>query len=256
MESIFTTDNLVALVTLAALEIVLGIDNIVFISILAAKLPETRRPLARRVGLLVALGSRILLLLALSWVMSLTAALFSVGGHDVSGRDLILLIGGLFLIGKATIEIHDKLEGPEGHERKTKGAASFGSIIAQIAVIDIVFSLDSVITAVGMARALWVMIVAVVLSVFVMLAFANAIGGFIERHPTIKVLALAFMIMIGVILMVEGFGQHVEKGYVYFAMAFSLLVEILNMRMRKKAEPVHLRHPYVPVAEPGSANPT
>jgi len=244
MESIFT-GNLIALVTLAALEIVLGIDNIVFISILAAKLPEERRSAARRVGLLVALGTRILLLLGLSWVMSLTADLFSVAGNAISGRDLILLAGGLFLIGKATVEIHDKLEGAEEHERRPRAAASFGSIIAQIAVIDIVFSLDSVITAIGMAQALWVMIVAVILAVLVMLAFANAIGGFIERHPTIKVLALAFMIMIGVLLVIEGLGKHVDKGYVYFAMAFSLGIELLNMRMRKKSEPVRLRQSYV-----------
>jgi predicted tellurium resistance membrane protein TerC len=245
MESIFTADNLVALVTLAALEIVLGIDNIVFISILSAKLPEEQRPKARRIGLLVALVTRVILLLALSWVMSLTAPLFGIWGHEISGRDLILLIGGLFLIGKATVEIHDKLEGAELHEKGFKQRASFGPIIAQIAVIDIVFSLDSVITAVGMARALWVMIVAVVLAVVVMLVFANTIGTFIERHPTVKLLALAFMIMIGVVLMAEGFGAHVSKGYIYFAMAFSLGVELLNMRLRKKAEPVHLRQTYV-----------
>jgi predicted tellurium resistance membrane protein TerC len=246
MESIFTSENLIALVTLSALEVVLGIDNIVFISILTAKLPEPKRPAARRLGLLVALGTRVLLLLTLTWVMGLTTVLFSVRGHAVSGRDLILLIGGLFLIGKATMEVHDKLEGAERHESGKARAPSFGSIIAQIAVIDIVFSLDSVITAVGMAKAVWVMIVAVVVAIFVMMAFAGSISGFIERHPTIKILALAFMIMIGVMLVVEGLGRHIERGYIYFAMAFSLGVEMLNIRVRRKAAaPVQLRQTYV-----------
>jgi predicted tellurium resistance membrane protein TerC len=245
MESILTTENLVALVTLAALEVVLGIDNIVFISILTGKLPEAQRPKARRLGLLVALGTRILLLLSLTWVMSLTAHLFTVRDHAVSGRDLILLIGGLFLIGKATVEVHDKLEGAEKHGAPKVRGPSFGVIIAQIAVIDIVFSLDSVITAVGMAKAVWVMITAVVIAVIVMMAFAGAISAFIERHPTIKILALSFMIMIGVLLVVEGLGRHIERGYLYFAMAFSLGVEILNIRIRKKAQPVQLRQSYV-----------
>jgi predicted tellurium resistance membrane protein TerC len=245
MDQIFTSENLVALVTLSALEIVLGIDNIVFISILTAKLPPERRRGAQRLGLLVALGTRIILLLSLTWVMSLTTPLFAPFGHAVSGRDLILIIGGLFLVAKATIEIHDKLEGAEEHERKTTRHASFGSIIAQIAVIDIVFSLDSVITAVGMAKALWVMITAVVLAVIVMMLFASMISGFIEKHPTLKILALSFMILIGVLLMVEGFGKHVDRAYLYFAMAFSLGVEMLNMRIRRKAVPVHLRQTYV-----------
>jgi predicted tellurium resistance membrane protein TerC len=245
MESIFGSGNVVALVTLAALEIVLGIDNIVFISILTAKLPEAQRPRARRLGLLVALGTRILLLLSLTWVMGLTAELFTVRDHAVSGRDLILLIGGLFLIGKATVEIHDKLEGAEHHASAKAKRPSFGAIISQIAVIDLVFSLDSVITAVGMAKELWVMITAVVAAVVVMMFFAGTISTFIERHPTIKILALSFMIMIGVMLVVEGFGRHVERGYLYFAMAFSLGVEMLNIRVRKKAEPVQLRQTYV-----------
>jgi predicted tellurium resistance membrane protein TerC len=245
MESIFTSENLVALVTLAALEVVLGIDNIVFISILTGKLPEARRPLARRLGLLVALVTRILLLLSLTWVMSLTADLFTVRGHAVSGRELILLLGGLFLIAKATIEIHGKLEGAEHGGPKDRGA-SFGLILTQIAVIDIVFSLDSVITAVGMAKALWVMITAVVAAVVVMMIFANAIGAFIERHPTVKLLALSFMILVGVMLVVEGFGKHIDHGYVYFAMAFSLGVEILNIKMRK-GEPVRLHEAYAHV---------
>jgi predicted tellurium resistance membrane protein TerC len=240
METIFTSENLVAFVTLAALEVVLGIDNIVFISILTAKLREAQRPLARRLGLLVALVSRILLLLSLTWVMSLTDHLFTVKGHPVSGRDLILFFGGLFLIAKATHEIHGKLEGEEHGGPKDRGA-SFGLIITQIAVIDIVFSLDSVITAVGMAKALWVMIAAVVTAVIVMMVFANAIGTFIEKHPTVKILALSFMILVGVMLVMEGFGKHIDHGYVYFAMAFSLGVEIVNIKLRKKAEPVHLR---------------
>jgi predicted tellurium resistance membrane protein TerC len=254
MESIFTTENLVALVTLAALEIVLGIDNIVFISILTAKLPEKQRPAGRRLGLLVALATRIALLLSLTWVMGLTAHLFTLAGHPVSGRDLILMLGGLFLIGKATVEIHDKLEGAERHGATGDRAPSFGAIIAQIAVIDIVFSLDSVITAVGMAKALWVMIAAVVAAVLVMMIFAGKVSGFIEKHPTVKILALSFMIMIGVMLVVEGFGKHIDHGYVYFAMAFSLGVEVLNIRLRKKAEPVHLRQSYVeaPPDHPGA----
>jgi predicted tellurium resistance membrane protein TerC len=245
MDEIFSTTNLVALVTLSALEIVLGIDNIVFISILTGKLPTERRASARRLGLLFALGTRILLLLSLTWVMSLTQPLFALVGHQVSGRDLILLVGGLFLVGKATLEIHDKLEGAEEHERKGRGSAKFGSIIAQIAVIDIVFSLDSVITAVGMAQALWVMITAVVVAIIVMMLFAGVISGFIERHPTLKILALSFMILIGVMLVIEGWGKHIERGYLYFAMAFALGVEMLNMRIRRKAEPVHLRQTYV-----------
>ena len=241
METIFTSENLVAFVTLAALEVVLGIDNIVFISILTSKLREAQRPLARRLGLLVALVSRILLLLSLTWVMSLTDHLFTVRDHPVSGRDLILFLGGLFLIAKATVEIHGKLEGEEHGGPKDRGA-SFALIITQIAVIDIVFSLDSVITAVGMAKALWVMIAAVVTAVIVMMIFANAIGVFIEKHPTVKILALSFMILVGVMLVVEGFGKHIDHGYVYFAMAFSLGVEILNIKLRKKkAEPVQLR---------------
>jgi predicted tellurium resistance membrane protein TerC len=243
MEYVFTTENLVALVTLSALEIVLGIDNIVFISILSAKLPAAQRPRARRLGLLVALVTRILLLLSLTWVMRLTTPLFGVAGHEFSGRDLILLIGGLFLIAKATIEIHDKLEGAEEHGRKVRGRVSFGSVIAQIAVIDVVFSLDSVITAIGMAQAIWVMITAVIVAIAVMMAFAGTISGFIERHPTLKILALAFMILIGVMLVVEGVGKHVDRAYIYFAMAFSLGVEILNMRVRKGAEPVQLHQP-------------
>ncbi|MBL8863177.1 MAG: TerC family protein [Planctomycetes bacterium] len=245
MTHILTSDNLVALLTLTLLEVVLGIDNIVFISILTGKLPKEQRGRAWRIGLALALVMRVGLLLSLSWVMSLTAPLFAAFGHPLSGRDLILLLGGLFLIGKATWEIHDKLEGGGGHGPAV-AAASFASILVQIVLLDLVFSLDSVITAVGMARELWVMIAAVVIAIGVMLAFAQAIGAFVERHPTVKMLALSFLILIGVLLVADGFGQHVPKGYVYFAMAFSLGVELLNMRLRARAAPVELKRPSVP----------
>ncbi len=247
MAELFTSENLIALLTLSSLEIVLGIDNIVFISILVGKLPRERRAAARRTGLLLAMGMRIALLLAISWVMGLTAPLFRlpVLEHETSGRDLILLLGGLFLVAKATWEIHDKLEGA-GHVRAAPAAASFGAILVQIVLLDIVFSLDSVITAVGMARRIEVMVAAVVIAVGVMLAFAGAISGFIERHPTMKMLALSFLLLIGVVLIADGFGQHVSKGYIYFAMAFSLFVEILNLRLRRTSEPpVHLHQSYV-----------
>jgi predicted tellurium resistance membrane protein TerC len=242
MTEIFTTENLLALLTLSLLEIVLGIDNIVFLSILTAKLRPEERPRARRLGLFLAMIMRIGLLLAISWVMRLTDPLFRIWGHPVSGRDLILLGGGLFLIAKATWEIHDKLEGSEHHDGKGRKAATFGAVLVQILILDMVFSLDSVITAVGMARAIWVMVAAVILSVLVMLVFAGTISEFVERHPTVKMLALAFLILIGVTLVAEGSGQHVQKGYIYFAMAFSLGVEILNMRLRKVSKPVELRH--------------
>jgi predicted tellurium resistance membrane protein TerC len=235
----------ISFATLAAMEIVLGIDNIVFISILAGKLPRDQQPKARRLGLGVALGTRLLLLLAITWVMGLTRELFSVAGHGFSGRDLILLVGGLFLLAKATHEIHDKLE--VKHEAELQGAkvaASFGLVIAQIALLDIVFSLDSVITAVGMARHLAVMVAAMVAAVGVMLAFAGSIGDFVERHPTMKMLALSFLILIGVMLVAESFGRHIEKGYVYFAMAFSVGVEMLNMRLRRVTQPVQLHSRY------------
>ena len=241
MHDLLTTENLVALLTLTLLEVVLGIDNIVFISILTGKLPPDQRAKGRRIGLALAMLMRIGLLFALSWVMKLTTPLFSALGREISGRDLILLGGGLFLIAKATWEIHDKLEGGE-HGSATPKKVSFRSVIFQIMLLDIVFSLDSVITAVGMARHIAVMIIAVVVAVGVMLVFANAIGDFVERHPTIKMLALSFLILIGVMLVGEGLGKHIEKGYVYFAMAFSLLVEILNMRLRKVSKPLHLRH--------------
>jgi predicted tellurium resistance membrane protein TerC len=247
LAELLTSENLVALVTLSALEIVLGIDNIVFISILVAKLPREQQAKARQIGLLLAMGMRIALLMAISWVIGLTAPLFvlPVLDQEISGRDLILLGGGLFLVAKATWEIHDKLEGGD-HARGVPRVASFAGILLQIALLDIVFSLDSVITAVGLARAIEVMIAAVVIAVLTMMVFAGRISDFIDRHPTFKMLALAFLLLIGVVLIADGFGQHVSKGYIYFAMAFSLFVEVLNIRIRKAGEaPVHLHQSYV-----------
>jgi predicted tellurium resistance membrane protein TerC len=230
---------LVALVTLTVLEIVLGIDNIIFISILAGKLPAHRQNRARSVGLLAAMVTRILLLLSLTWMIRLTTPFFSVFHHPFSGRDLILLAGGLFLLAKATVEIHDRLEGEEARET-ARAAASFGSVIAQIMVLDIVFSLDSVITAIGMARALWVMVTAVVLAVGVMLVASGPISEFVSRHPTVRMLALSFLLLIGVSLVADGLGQHIAKGYIYFAMGFSVFVEMLNLRVRRRGVPVAL----------------
>ncbi len=244
MEALLTSENLIALLTLTALEVVLGIDNVVFISILVGKLPPEQRERARKIGLGLAMISRILLLLSLSWVMQLKTSIFSIAGHPFSGRDLILLVGGLFLIGKSTFEIHDKLEGAGAHGGKAVGAASYASILVQIAILDIVFSLDSVITAIGMAQHVGVMITAVVIAVIVMLAFARAISVFIDRHPTMKVLALSFLLLIGVMLVAEGWGNHIEKGYIYFAMAFSVFVEFLNLRLRGSV-PVELHQSYV-----------
>jgi predicted tellurium resistance membrane protein TerC len=238
-----TAEGWIALLTLTVLEIVLGIDNIVFISILAGKLPKHQRDRARKVGLSLAMLIRILLLMSITWVMRLTAPLFSVIGQEISGRDLILIIGGLFLIAKSTFEIHDKLEGEEGHA-STRVAASFGAVIVQILLLDIVFSLDSVITAVGMADDVLVMVLAVVIAVGVMLVSSGRISEFVERHPTVKMLALSFLLLIGVSLLAEGFEQHIPKGYIYFAMAFSVFVEMINLRVRAKTEPVHLHHPY------------
>ncbi|MDL1892525.1 TerC family protein [Sphingobacteriales bacterium CHB3] len=244
MEILTSPEAWVALVTLTVLEIVLGIDNIIFISILSGKLPVEQQAKARTVGLALATITRVLLLLSLTWVMSLTAPMFSVLGNEISGRDLILLLGGLFLIGKSTHEIHDKLEGSEG-KATGKVKAKFSSIIIQILLLDIVFSLDSVITAVGMARHIEIMIAAVVIAVVVMMLSAGAISNFVERHPTVKMLALSFLLLIGVTLIAEGFDQHISKGYVYFAMAFSVFVEMLNLRLRSKTtEPVKLHSPY------------
>ncbi len=238
-----TAEGWIALATLTLLEIVLGIDNIVFISILAGKLPAERRARARRVGLSLAMLIRILLLLSITWVMGLTAPLFAAMGQEISGRDLILILGGLFLIGKSTHEIHDKLEGEDG-AGSARVAASFTAIIIQILLLDIVFSLDSVITAVGMADDVAVMILAVVIAVGVMLVSAGPISEFVERHPTVKMLALSFLLLIGVSLMAEGFEQHIPKGYVYFAMGFSIFVEMINLRVRRKSEPVHLHQTF------------
>jgi predicted tellurium resistance membrane protein TerC len=242
----------IGFLTLAGLEIVLGIDNIVFISILVGKLPAARQPLAYRLGLGLALVSRILLLLSLSWVMGLTRPLFTVLGRDFTGRDLVLLAGGLFLIAKSTMEIHEKLEGQEGR-RSSRVAPSFSAILVQIMLLDIIFSLDSVITAVGMVSHVEVMVAAVIVAVLIMMLFAKAIGDFVHRHPSVKMLALAFLLMIGVMLMADGFGHHVPKGYIYSAMAFSLFVELLNLKAKsRKVEPVELREPY---SGPGASHP-
>jgi predicted tellurium resistance membrane protein TerC len=232
--AILTAEGIAALLTLTALEIVLGIDNVVFISILVGKLEHSKQDKARRLGLGLAMFMRILLLLFISAIMGLTKPLFEVFGQGISGKDLILIGGGLFLIAKATFEIHERLEGSYDTTGPHRVAASFGSAIVQILLLDIVFSLDSVITAVGMAQHIPVMVLAIVIAVGVMLLFSGAVSRFVQRHPTIKMLALAFLLLIGVTLMVEGFGKHVEKGYIYFAMAFSLAVELLNLKIIKK----------------------
>ena len=236
MDAFLTADGLVALLTLTVLEVVLGIDNVIFISILAGKLPQRDQEKARRIGLMGAMVMRILLLLSITWIMRLTAPLFSVFGNDISGRDLILIIGGFFLIGKATHEIHDKLEGEDdvAADGTRRAARSLAAVVAQIMVIDIVFSIDSVVTAVGMAEHLSVMIAANVFALFFMLGASGPLGSFVERHPTIKMLALAFLVLIGTNLVADGFGVHVPKGYTYSAMAFSVLVEMLNLRLRAK----------------------
>ncbi len=241
MAEFFTAPALLSFATLSLMEIVLGIDNIVFLSILTGKLPAQQQPRARTLGLTLALFIRLGLLGAVSWIMGLNAPLFALWGHEISGHSLILLAGGLFLVGKSTHEIYDKLEGPEEHGKPSAGSASFGLTLVQILLLDIVFSLDSVITAVGMAQQFAVMAAAMGVAVAVMLVFAGAIGAFVNRHPSMKILALSFLLLIGVMLIAEGWGQHVNKGYIYFAMAFSLLVELLNMRFRKKQAPVHLR---------------
>lgn len=241
-----TGDAIAALVTLTVLEVVLGIDNVIFISILAGKLPQADQDRARRVGLLAAMVMRILLLMSLAWIIGLTQPIVTVFARGISGRDLILAGGGLFLLYKATTEIHEKLEGEEGG-RSARVAPSFGAVIAQIMVLDIVFSLDSVITAVGMADELAVMVAAVVAAVGIMLVASKAISEFVNEHPTIKVLALSFLLLIGCSLVAEGVGFHIPKGYIYFAMGFSVFVEMVNLRLRKRRQaPVHLRDPYTP----------
>jgi predicted tellurium resistance membrane protein TerC len=244
MEWIFEPQAWIAFATLLALEIVLGIDNVVFISILAGKLPASQQAKARYVGLGLAMVMRIILLFSISWVIGLTAPLFTVFQQEISGRDIILLVGGLFLIAKSTHEIHQRLEGDE-ERASAKAAASFSSVIVQILLLDIVFSLDSVITAVGMVEDISIMISAVVIAVLFMMAFAGSIGGFVERHPTVKMLALSFLLLIGMTLIAEGFDQHISKGYIYSAMAFSVFVEILNLNAKTpKAAPVKLHQRY------------
>jgi predicted tellurium resistance membrane protein TerC len=245
MELLSDPQAWIAFATLTALELVLGIDNIVFISILVDKLPPEKQVLARRLGLFMAMFMRIGLLLVLSWIIGLVAPLFSVFGQEISGRDLILIAGGLFLIWKSTGEIHQSLEGEEGHASSAV-KATFSAVILQIMIVDMVFSLDSIITAVGMVDEVAVMIAAVIASVGLMMLFAGAIGRFVSEHPTVKMLALSFLVVIGVVLIAEGFDHHVPKGYVYFAMAFSISVEMLNIRMRKRsAKPVQLHEAYV-----------
>ncbi len=236
---------LTALVSLTAMEIVLGIDNVVFIAIVASKLPPNRQPQARLVGLSIALLMRLALLITLKWLMGLTKPFATVMGIPLSGKSLILILGGLFLIGKSTYEIHERLEGPE-QKREVIAPPSFVLVVAQIAMIDLVFSLDSVITAIGMARQIWVMVVAIVIAMIIMLFSAGAVSNFINRHPTLKMLALSFLLLIGVMLVAEGVGKHIERGYIYFAMGFSLFVELLNMRLRAISEPVKLHGPTLP----------
>jgi len=235
----------IALVTLTALEIVLGVDNIIFISVLTGNLPEARRPRAQRLGLFMAMFTRILLLFSLTWLMRLTAPLFTVFANEISGRDLILIIGGLFLLGKSTLEIHNKLEG-EIENTKARATSAFWSVVFQIAVLDIVFSLDSVITAIGMAKQLVVMVAAIVIAVGFMMVSAASVSRFIDRHPTVKMLALSFLMLVGVALIGDGLSLHIPRGYIYFAMGFSVFVEMLNLRIRHpKAEPVKLRQPHL-----------
>ena len=246
MDWLTQPDAWIGLITLVSLEIVLGIDNIVFISILSGKLPPAQQQRARQVGIGLAVGSRILLLLSISWVIRLTEPLFTIPivDQEVSGRDLILILGGLFLIGKATHEIHAKLEGPEeGTIQRT--AANFASVIVQIILLDMVFSLDSVITAVGMVDEIAVMVIAVVIAAGLMLVAAGPLSRFVERHPTVKMLALSFLLLIGVTLLAEGFHRHIPKGYIYAAMGFSILVEMLNLRMRRHPEPVPIHQPVI-----------
>lgn len=243
MDWLTNPETWIALITLTSLEVVLGIDNIIFISILASKVPQGQQRRARQMGLLGAMVTRLLLLFSLTWIIRLTNPLFTMFGHELSGRDLILLLGGLFLLAKATHEIHEKLEGESGRANP-KGAASFSGVVIQIMLLDVVFSLDSVITAVGMVRVVWVMAAAIVIAVIIMLVSVEAIAGFVERHPTIKMLALSFLLLIGVSLVAEGLEHGIPKGYLYFAMGFSVFVEMLNLRMRRKApQPVDLHSP-------------
>jgi len=244
MEWISSPESWIALLTLTALEIVLGIDNIIFISILAGKLPEDQQKTGRQVGLILAMVTRILLLFSIAWLTRLTAPLFNVFSHDISGRDLILIIGGLFLLGKSTFEIHERLEGEEGHASE-KVAATLGAVILQIMLLDVVFSLDSVITAVGMVDEIAIMITAVVIAVAIMLFAAGPISNFVNERPTLKILALSFLLLIGFSLVADGLGLHIPKGYIYFAMGFSVFVEVINLQVRAKTTPVQLRKRYI-----------
>jgi len=243
MEWISSPEAWIALLTLTSLEIVLGIDNIIFISILAGKLPENQQETGRQVGLLMAMVTRILLLFSIAWLTRLTAPLFSVLSYEISGRDLILIIGGLFLLGKSTFEIHERLEGEEGHASE-KVVATLGGVIVQIMLLDIVFSLDSVITAVGMVDEIAIMVTAVVISVGIMLFASGPISNFVNNRPTLKILALSFLLLIGFSLVADGLGIHIPKGYIYFAMGFSVFVEVINLQVRAKTKPVQLRKPY------------
>lgn len=243
-DAFLTGDGLIALLTLTFLEVILGVDNVIFISILAGKLPSDQQQRARRIGLMAAMIMRILLLMSLAWIIRLTAPLFTVFDRDISGRDLILIGGGLFLLAKATLEIHERLEGEEGHG-SARVAPSLGAVIFQIMLLDIVFSLDSVITAVGMAEDLSIMVTAVITAVAIMMFAAESISAFVNRHPTVKVLALSFLLLIGLSLVGDGLGMHIPKGYVYFAMGFSVFVEMINLRVRKSVAPVKLHQPYV-----------
>lgn len=243
MDWITSPESWVALLTLTALEIVLGIDNIIFISILAGKLPEDQQKTGRQVGLVMAMVTRILLLFSIAWLTRLTAPLFSVFSYEISGRDLILIAGGLFLLGKSTFEIHERLEGEEGHASQ-KVAASLGGVIFQIMLLDIVFSLDSVITAVGMVNEVAIMISAVMIAVAIMLFASGPISEFVNDRPTLKILALSFLLLIGFSLVSDGLGLHIPKGYIYFAMGFSIFVEVINLQVREKTTPVQLRKPY------------
>jgi len=245
-----------SLLTLTILEIVLGIDNIVFLTLLVGKVPANKRAFARQFGLLAAMGTRIVLLMSVAWLAKLVAPLFEVMGHPVSGRDLVLLLGGLFLIYKAVTEIHGSLEGGDEIHGPKHLASQLPLVIAQIAIIDIIFSLDSVITAVGLADHLWVMITAIVIAIGVMMFAAKPIGEFVEEHPTVKMLALAFLVLVGVALVAEGTGHEMPKGYLYFAMAFSFIVEMLNLRLRRKATPVHLHQIYDEISQEDDASGT
>ena len=243
MEWISSPEAWIALLTLTALEIVLGIDNIIFISILAGKLPENQQKTGRQIGLLLAMVTRILLLFSIAWLTRLTSPLFNVFSHDISCRDLILIIGGLFLLGKSTFEIHERLEGEEGHASE-KVAATLGSVIVQIMLLDVVFSLDSVITAVGMVDEIAIMVTAVVIAVGIMFFASGPISGLVNNRPTLKILALSFLLLIGFSLISDGLGIHIPKGYIYFAMGFSVFVEVINLQVRAKTKPVQLRKPY------------